>query len=960
VLTNSCSHMLRTLCGIVALALAAVEPATAWAQASGSEPQLDKAIAAFERSDFSGAGALVQNYLIRHPQDAAAWNLKGLIDDSQKDYAAGGKDFETALRFSPSASVYTNLGNHFLLVHQPAGAKEAFSEALRLDPHHFSARFNLLNLALNEPSCRENQGNQIFGLSHNIAEGSGEHHQSAKTDEAMGSVPDCARQALELIKGFSPPELKRPEVSALQVRALLAAGRRSDAVDAARRVISAEPGNSKLAYSLGIELAEAGDAPDAVPLLEHAESLLPAGQPDAQLLLDLCRTKFQAGQPAASDLLRLKDMEPGWWQPYYYLGLIAAREQRYMEAGSVLVKAQQLKPTEPLIAAALANVAAAQGFWFDAAEEWQQYLRLKPEDLRAYRELAIVAGVAHQQELAVNSMQRYLKAYPDDAEAYYMLALMEQDSGHNQEAIQALETCVRLKPDYAPGWATLARDEMNQGKLDPARENLHRALKIDPHFAPALVTLAEIENREGHPELALPLLQQAVKLDPTNIAAFYQLSLAERRAGHSEAAIRAAAAFEQLRKLNQRNPSGRGLIAYLAKDVQLTPRGQQEHYLEFLKDRLKQRPDDSRLLCRLGVAEISTGQTDSGLAHVRMALQPSLPYEDALATARALAAGGRDALALDFYHLASTLSVGRSDARAALGEAQILLAQGHPQRALDVLNNVPADAQPKGEAADLAGLIYARMGMNQPALAAFRVAIGLNPREQEFYSDAAVFLGSNGEWDAALKVLDLAKKQCGESSSLLIDEAVMLQLSGRREQAQGLLKKLAFNADDPMLTPHQRLAALLLGISYYTTDQKALAARIFQQLTDSDPRLALAWYYRALLAFESGKRKDAMDLVSRSLSIQPKNPVALYLRGKLLAEAGRLPKAEQDLVAAAEVDPTWSAPHYQLARLYRMIGKTDQAEKEANIVAHLDARAKGSQSAELRQYLNGLTLAGQR
>ena len=110
------------------------------------------------------------------------------------------------------------------------------------------------------------------------------------------------------------------------------------------------------------------------------------------------------------------------------------------------------------------------------------------------------------------------------------------------------------------------------------------------------------------------------------------------------------------------------------------------------------------------------------------------------------------------------------------------------------------------------------------------------------------------------------------------------------------------------------------------------------------------------MASEAGKNTEAMEWISRSPVIEAKYPQALYLRGKLLADAGKLSEAQTDLKAAAEQDPTWSAPHYQLSRLYRRMGKSDLAEGEAKMVAELDARAKGSQSAELREYLDSLTL----
>ena len=953
VLTCLRSPIARAFFCIGACLLLFARPVSILSQSSTREG-LGAAITAFEHSNLVRAQKLVQDYLALHPGDAAAWNLKGMIADSQKDFEAGGKDFKKALQLAPSASVYTNLGNHYLLVQDPSLARQAFGKALQVDPHHFSARFNLLNLVLNEAPCRQGSRQPAEPLDGKSS--AGMPGTTPPGPQRAESAPECAQQAMELLKGFSTEELRRPIVAALRVRGLLAAGQKRQAVQAAQNAMADSPRNLKLAYSLGLELAQGGEAAGAVPFLERAESLLPPDQPNAHLLLGLGQAKFLSGQPASADFLRVKQLEPGWWQPYYYLGLAAARNKQYLQAGSLLVKAQKLAPSQAPVAAALANVAAAQGFWFDAADEWQRYLRLKPDDLRAYRELAIVAGVAHRQELAVRSMQRYLKAYPRDAEAFYMLALMEQDSGHGQEAIQALETCVKLKPDYAPGWATLAKDQLNYGQIESAKESIRRALEANPRYAPAHVTLAEIQSREGHPDLALPLLKQAVKEDPRDAAAYFQLALAERRTGNHQAAEKAAATFERLHKQMTLNPSGRGLLAYLQKDVSLSPAGQQKHYLEFLKNAEKMRPDSPRILCRLGVAEIAEGQTQEGLALVKRALQPSLPYDDALATARAMHAHGQDQLALRFYQLASSQPEAKADARAALGEARMWLLLGHPHKALETLDSVPAAAHPAGEAADLAGLIYARLGMNRTAFASFSVAIRLDPKQESFYRDAAIFLGSHGQWDAALKVLDDAKQQSGNSTSLLLDEAVLLQLSGHRDQAQALLEKLAIHADDPTLNSQQRLAALLLAISYYTTNRKPEAARIFQQLTRADPKLALAWYYRALMASESGNTSQALQWLARCLAIEPKYARALYLHGKLLASEGKLVDARNNLEAAAAADPDWSAPHYQLVQVFRRMKKPDLAASEAKTVKQLDAKSHGAQSAELREYLDSLTL----
>lgn len=890
-----------------------------------AEQNLESAIQAFERSDLARAAALVKAYLAGHPKSAAAWNLRGLIEDSQRRFDEGERSFQEALRLSPSASVYNNLGNHHLLVHRPAEAAKNFQQALRLEPGHFPSRLSLISLFAEGQGC------------------------------SSGAASDCAREALALFEGFTGDQQKLPEVEALRARALLAAGEKEHAFAAATSAVAANSGNARLAYTLGSEFQKAGEPAAAVTFFQQALSAQPELQKDFGFRLELATAKYQAHQPARGDFLELAELQPKAWQPDYYLGRIAEDSKQYLEASTWLVKAQELAPGEPVVAAALANVAARQQFYLDAVDEWQRYLRLRPQDAKAFRALAVVAALGRLHDLAVKSIQRYLAAYPDDAEGQYFMALMEQDAGQAAEAKKALDASLRLNPANAPAWTTRGSMAMRENDLAGAAEDLRQALQVDGRYVPALVAAAELHARQGHSELALPLLEQAVKLDPQNVTATYQLALAYRRTGNLKQADQASAVFKRLEAAGNRSQGARGLLEYLRTDVPLTPAERREHYLQFLKNSLKDRPDNPRILARLGAAELGGGETAAALATLKSALQPSLPYEDALSTARALVASHQPQLALKFYDQALTQAPAQTDASAALEKAQLLLRLGLAHQALEVLDAVPAQAEPKGQAADLAGLVYARLGEDAEALAAFRVALSLAPRQPAIYRDTAIFLASREQWNDALKLLEVAESRCSASPLLTLNKAILLQLSGRAKEAQAALESLAFHADDPALTPDQRLAALLLGISYYTTDQRGDAARVFEELTQVDPKLAPAWYYRALIASER-KPQEALKWVSRSLEFDPRYAQALYLRGKLLKQAGRLKEARRDLEAAAAVDSEWSSPHYLLGQIYRQQGNTARARQEQKLVERLNARPQASQSADLRDFLSQMAI----
>lgn len=870
-----------------------------------------------------------------HPRSAAAWNLEGLIQDAQRHFKGGERAFETALRLAPSVATYNNLGNHFVLTGQPGKAERAYRSALRLDPHHLSSRISLIALLLKP--CLS---------SDTVADRFADRERGA----ASKRVSACGGQALPLFAGFSTQDLALPEVEYLRVKALLAAGQTDKALQTARGAMERSPNDPKLSYSVGMAFLQAGDPASAIPFLEHTKRLSSSVNPE--LLLALATAEFGAHHPARSSFLRVSQLRPDWWQPYYYLGRLADEDKQYLQASFWLVKAEKLAPTEPLIAAALANVCEKQEFWLDALDEWQRYLKLRPRDTRAYLELAIAADMGGSQDLAMKAMTRYLAAFPGDAEGQYLMALIDLDSGRPGEALDALHISVRLLPRNVAAWTTLGDEAMKRNGFAKAMSDFKQALAVNSRYAPALVGQARVYDAEGRPDLALPLLIHATTLDPRNALAYYWLAHVYERTGNQAQSRHAAAMFERLRDPSSQSIGGRGLLSYIRTTVQLTPEERERHYREFLEAALKARPDDPRLLCRLGVAELSDGPSAPALAMLHRALVPSLPYADALATARSLESGAHKELALDFYNLALRKPEALTDARAALGKARFFIQSGDSLAALNVLSAIPAAAAPRGEAADLAGFVYSRLGKDPQALAAFRVAVQLDPHQEAFYRDAAVFLASRGRWEDASKLLDAGRSRCPGAPALDLTEAILLQLSGKSSQAQQTLSHLSINLSQPWLAPDQRLAGLLLGVSYYVNGKIPQASRLFQQLTLSDPKLALAWYYRALIASEGGHATEALAWVDRSLELNSHYAPALYLRGKIFKGSGQLVRAGQDLDAAAAADPGWSAPHYLLGQIYFTQGDTVRASKEQALVQQLDAHAQGSQSANLRAFLD--------
>ena len=670
---------------------------------------------------------------------------------------------------------------------------------------------------------------------------------------------------------------------------------------------------------------------------------------------------FAAQRPgAAAAFEALRRRYPHWWLPEYYLGRLAARRQQPVQAALRLMTAARLAPRQPQPRAALAVLAGQQGFWADAARQWRRYLRLAPRDVSAWRELAIAAQMAHQERRALAAMRRYLAAQPNDAVGQYLYALMLQGNGDLAGARAALARSLRLAPRFGAAWTMRAKWELQSAHWAAARASLRSALAANPNDPKALAELAEWERRRGHAELALPLLLRAQTLAPRSASVAYQLAQTQLRLHDTAAARAAERRFRRLRAARrtapQRDAHAPTLLAWARAEVGRTPAQRRRDYLALLRRLNRRDPGDPRVLCRLARAEWAARPRAQARRDLQQALAAGPSYADALRTAAWLAQAGEPPLARRFYRAAMRRPEAAGSAAAAVGLARLELQAHHYHAALRIADAVPVAAQPQGAAEETAALAHAALGQAAAAQAAFRVALAMQPKAVEWYREDAVFLGGLGQWQDALKVLAVGRQQCGPLARLALTRAILLQLSGRRAEAQAQLRRVIAHPGTPGL---RRQAQLLLAISYMTTDQGRLAAPLLVALTRQGTGApaamrAEAWYYRARLEEQEGRAALALRHARRAAALAPEYAPAWMLAGRLAEARGQTAAGEQDYQRAARAEPDWTAPHQALSRIYLRQGRIAAARRQQKIVAALNQTAPGQQSRELQSALLGL------
>jgi predicted Zn-dependent protease len=171
------------------------------------------------------------------------------------------------------------------------------------------------------------------------------------------------------------------------------------------------------------------------------------------------------------------------------------------------------------LALAEGQAASEAGRWDDAARELRVYLSRNPDDLDtlhqyALAELARPAFGIQQLSAAIGAYQRILRLHPTDGEAARQLARLHQEAGDYDEAAYVARRRWTAEPadDEAGLW--LARALIGMRRETDAEPVLHAILERNPLETKAYGLLAAIELNRDAQDAALGWLDAAVAAAP--------------------------------------------------------------------------------------------------------------------------------------------------------------------------------------------------------------------------------------------------------------------------------------------------------------------------------------------------------------------------------------------------------------------------------------------------------------
>jgi tetratricopeptide (TPR) repeat protein len=345
------------------------------------------------------------------------------------------------------------------------------------------------------------------------------------------------------------------------------AGEMDKALEAYRKVLNVDPGQSELASRVAVLLIQQEDFPQAIDVLKDAIKANPNdAEPYRQLAFIYAKYLKKTDQAVdyANRAIALNPQDIEAYQRLCEIELEAGQEQKALDA---LDRATKVRSEDASFWTRLGKLYAAVLFKPDSPP--------KPDDLKQVNEIfkkavenakddpAILKDVAdyyaYSQQLkeAIPLYLRVIELQPDDANAREKLATGFILTDQRGKAVELLEQIIKEHPEKYQPYDLLAqvlddeaRSLQRENRLDEAKAkftkvaaNYEQSLLINPNHAGTYLRLAELLlGPLKTPERAVKFLAEARRRFSGAPEIVYYLAIAQREAKQTQ---RAVATFEE-------------------------------------------------------------------------------------------------------------------------------------------------------------------------------------------------------------------------------------------------------------------------------------------------------------------------------------------------------------------------------------------------------------------------------
>ncbi len=320
----------------------------------------------------------------------------------------------------------------------------------------------------------------------------------------------------------------------------LGAGERQQAQQAADLARRLEPANRLATVMLADLLRLAGQAEEAIDLLDPLPAEAPGPGLAAIAIRALARALELDGRrkDALEQIAKVLDLEDAPSEDFVFAADVRSMQGDFAAARDALDRALRVDPDE------LAVIYASVRYWLrakrpdEAVGDVEHALRRRPVNPYLHVLLGFVDTAASRGPGLDEQIERAAEFGLDASEAWSWASSLSEDQGDLRSAANALDKALKLSPKD-PG--LLARQGgilLALGQYDDAVHVLRRCIRRTKSDVDSFRRLAEALTASGRPEKALTVLDQAITTLPGNGSLLGARGLVHRRLGDLAAAER--------------------------------------------------------------------------------------------------------------------------------------------------------------------------------------------------------------------------------------------------------------------------------------------------------------------------------------------------------------------------------------------------------------------------------------
>ena len=255
---------------------------------------------------------------------------------------------------------------------------------------------------------------------------------------------------------------------------------------------------------------------------------------------------------AAGYFTRVTQLQPGFAEGFFNLGLAEERQGQLDQARVALEKSLHLKPTLRGANLFLGTIAYRENRFKEADASLVRETQLDPQNAKAFMWLGVCRLAEDKPEDAIAPLDRAHKLDPSDVDTLYhrgrayllvanqsyasmfklnpdsvrvheVLAEAAASAYRNDEALTQYQILVKMAPNQTGLHEGLGDEYWVAGELDKAAEAYGSELQIDPRNTVARFKLGALRVISGKDAEGVQLLTQVVHEDPTLLDAHYYL-----------------------------------------------------------------------------------------------------------------------------------------------------------------------------------------------------------------------------------------------------------------------------------------------------------------------------------------------------------------------------------------------------------------------------------------------------